>query len=95
METLVSMIQHCEVTTIAVLILCFYLYDKRMEKRFEKIDQRFDKVDQRFEKIDQRFDKLDEQVKDIDRRLCRLEGAFSSKDFCMIKDERNLRKTSE
>jgi hypothetical protein len=26
-----------------------------------------------------RIDKLDEKVTDIDRRLCRLEGAFSSK----------------
>ena len=24
-------------------------------------------------------------IKDIDRRLCRLEGAFASKDCCMIK----------
>lgn len=35
---------------------------------------------------------LKEDVKDIDRRLCRLEGAFSSKEFCAIKDERKLPK---
>lgn len=35
-----------------------------------------------------RIDKLDEKITDIDRRLCRLEGAFSSKDCCMIKDHR-------
>ncbi len=40
-----------------------------------------------------RMDKLDEKMTDIDRRLCRLEGAFASKDCCMIKDERHLRKT--
>lgn len=57
-----------------------------------RLDQRFDKIDQRFDKIDQRFDKLEEKVTDIDRRLCRLEGAFSSKDCCMIKDDRHLRK---
>jgi hypothetical protein len=27
-------------------------------------------------------------VLDIDRRLCRLEGAFSSKECCMLKDHR-------
>lgn len=32
--------------------------------------------------------KLDEKLTDVDRRLCRLEGAFSSKDCCMIKDSR-------
>ena len=57
-----------------------------MNRKFEKVDQRFEKVDQRFEKVDQRFDKIEEKLLDIDRRLCRLEGAFSSKDCCMIKD---------
>jgi hypothetical protein len=44
-------------------------------------------------KIDviQKIDKLDEKVTDIDRRLCRLEGAFSSKDCCRIQDERHLK----
>jgi hypothetical protein len=44
----------------------------------------FDKIDAKFDKIDQRFDKLDEKITDIDRRLCRLEGAFSSKECCML-----------
>jgi len=39
-----------------------------------------------------KIDKLDEKVTDIDRRLCRLEGAFASKDCCMIKDERPMKK---
>jgi hypothetical protein len=38
-----------------------------------------------------RIDKLDEKLTDVDRRLCRLEGAFASKDCCMIKDDRHLR----
>lgn len=33
-----------------------------------------------------------DDVKDKDRRLCRLEGAFSSKEFCAIKNERSLPK---
>lgn len=49
-------------------------------------------LNNRIDKLDQRIDKLDEKVTDIDRRLCRLEGAFSSKDCCMIKDDRQLRK---
>ncbi len=37
--------------------------------------------------LNSRFDKLDEKVTDIDRRLCRLEGAFSSKECCMLKSD--------
>ena len=34
--------------------------------------------------MNKRFDKMDEKITDIDRRLCRLEGAFSSKECCML-----------
>lgn len=33
----------------------------------------------------QRIDKLDGKLTDIDRRLCRIEGAMSNKDCCMLK----------
>jgi hypothetical protein len=42
--------------------------------------------------MNHKLEKLDEKITDIDRRLCRLEGAFSSKDCCMIKDDRLIRK---
>lgn len=41
--------------------------------------------------IDKRIDKLDEKVTDIDRRLCHLQGAFSQKECCMIKDTGNIK----
>jgi hypothetical protein len=31
-------------------------------------------------------------LKDLDRRLCRIEGALSSKDCCMLKDEQKMKK---
>lgn len=65
---------------------CFDKTNLEFQKIYQLLDQRFDKLDQRFEKVDQRFDKLEEKMNDIDRRLCRLEGAFSAKDCCMIKD---------
>ncbi len=43
-------------------------------------------------KMDHRFDVMSDDIKDIDRRLCRLEGAFTSKDCCMIKDSRHIEK---
>ncbi len=35
---------------------------------------------------------IKEEIKDLDRRLCRIEGAISSKDCCMLKDERKIEK---
>lgn len=65
----------------------------RLEKRFEIIDQRFQQVEQRFNQMENifhvKFTLLQETVTDMDRRLCRLEGAFASKDCCMIKDSRH------
>jgi len=43
-------------------------------------------------KLGERIDKLDEKVTDIDRRLCRIEGAMASKECCMLKDDRYMRK---
>ncbi len=42
--------------------------------------------------LNSKIDKLDEKLTDVDRRLCRLEGAFSSKDCCMIKEDKTSRK---
>jgi hypothetical protein len=64
----------------------------KIDERFEKVDQRFEKVDQRFDKVDQRFDKLEEKVNDLDRRMCRMEGAFSSKEFCVLRNDSQSRK---
>jgi len=36
-----------------------------------------------------RIDKLDEKLTDVDRRLCRLEGAFSSKECCILHHHEN------
>lgn len=50
------------------------------------------RVDAVEDSLSKKIEKLDEKVTDIDRRLCRLEGAFASKDCCMIKDDRQIRK---
>ncbi len=43
----------------------------------KKTDTRFDNLEAR---MDHRFEVVSADLKDIDRRLCRLEGAFASKD---------------
>ena len=47
------------------------------------------------DELKQDLGKLDEKLTDVDRRLCRLEGAFSSKDFCIFKDQRYQREKVE
>lgn len=40
-------------------------------------------------KIDSKIEKLDEKVNDIDRRVCRIEGAISMKECCMLSQDSN------
>lgn len=56
------------------------------------MNTQFNRLDARFEKIHKRFDRIEEKITDIDRRLCRLEGAFSTKDCCVMKESKTLRK---
>ena len=56
---------------------------------WNSLNQRMDRMDARFDRIDERMDKLDENMIQVDRRLCRLEGAFSSKDCCQLKPQSN------
>jgi len=66
------------------------------EKLSKKIDDIEDKLSKKIIEVDlklsQKIDKLDEKVTDIDRRICRLEGAFSAKECCMIKNDQDLKK---
>jgi hypothetical protein len=43
----------------------------------------------RFDKIDSRFDKMESEIKEIRTGLNRMEGAFYSKDCCMLKDDKS------
>ncbi len=78
--------------------------DKKFESKFDALDKKIDdkinvlqvKIENDMTRLETtltiKIDKLDEKVTDMDRRLCRLEGAFSVKDCCAIKDDRHLRK---
>ena len=63
---------------------------------WNSINSRFDRMNVKINSLDHRLsnkiDKLDKKLTDVDRRLWRLEGAFASKDCCMIKDDRNMMK---
>jgi len=49
-------------------------------------------INNRFEKMESRFEKMEEKILDIDRRLCRIEGAMSNKECCMLKNEGHSKK---
>jgi hypothetical protein len=80
MEIFLEGLAKMDISTIVVVLGGIYFMNKsnkaEMNSLFEKLDA----------KIDKRCDSLDEKITDVDRRLCRLEGAFASKDCCMIKD---------
>ena len=64
-----------------------------MNKKIDSVENRLTKrIDSVETVLSSKIEKLDEKVTDVDRRLCRLEGAFSSKDCCMIKDSSQVRK---
>ena len=62
-----------------------------LNKRIDDLYYRMDNVEKN---LTSRIDKIDEKLTDVDRRLCRLEGAFSAKECCVIKESPN-RKIAE
>ena len=40
----------------------------------------------------EKLEKIREELKDMDRRLCRIEGALSAKDCCVLTDDKRLKK---
>lgn len=52
-------------------------------------------LNNRIDRLENRIERLDEKVTDIDRRLCRLEGAFSSfssRETCAIRTDSQMKK---
>lgn len=81
----------------ALMLVMWHSLNSKIDHVNDSLSARIDNVNSaRIDNVNNslgaRIDKLDEKVTDIDRRLCRLEGAFASKDCCMIKDEKHMRK---
>lgn len=92
---LLKEINIAQLVAIGVMIWFFYSrLDGKIEKQGnrldEKIEKQGDRLDEKIEKLGDDIKELRKDIQDIDKRLCRLEGAFSSKECCMIKDERKL-----
>ncbi len=66
----------------AIQLVSWTFLNKKIDNVEVRLTNRTDSVETN---LSNRIDKLTEVVTDIDRRLCRLEGAFTSKDCCMLK----------
>lgn len=59
---------------------------------WNSINKRIDRLELRMDAMDIKLDKLNEKVNSLDRTLCRLEGAFSTKECCMLKQDQFIRR---
>ena len=67
--------------SVATCLSFFYLIGKSFK------DDILERIEKSENTLVKRIDRLDEKVEDIDRRLCRMEGAFSSRDFCGLRTQ--------
>ncbi len=96
MDQFIEKLSNADWVTILTILGGFYIFNEKTNGKLEKLEQ---KLNHQIEKLDakneKRFDSIDEKLTDIDRRLCRLEGAFASKDCCMIKEDSLSKKIAE
>ena len=67
-------------TIISVAVIAYFAKNN--------IENKIDKLSERFDKLSDRVDKLSDRVNNIDKRLCRIEGALSAKECCMLSHDK-------
>ena len=85
MDTIIELIQKCDVANIIVMIAMFYWFNGCLDKKFDKVYEELKDI--RSEIKDIRSD-----IKELRTSVNRMEGAIMSKDCCMLKDERQIKK---
>jgi len=78
MEMLIEILNKFDIANLFAMGIMFWFFYNRLDNKIDKIVKRLDKIET--------------ELHELDKRLCRLEGAFSAKDCCMIKDERVSRR---
>lgn len=66
MEYVYNIVEQVNIAQLIATSVIVWFFYSRLERKIEKLDNKVDKIG----------DKLD----NVDRRLCRLEGAFSAKE---------------
>jgi len=96
MDRLYELILKIDLPNLMAIAGLLWMFYKRLDKKFEKIDEKFEKVYERFDKIEEKFDKIEEkfdsQIREVRTSLNHMEGAFYSKDCCMLKDDDKVKK---
>jgi DNA anti-recombination protein RmuC len=96
MDYCIQILTLLNVPQIIAIGIMFWVFYNRLYKKIDRLAQRMDRFEQRMDRFEQRMDRFmdrfDEKLTDIDRRFCRMEGAFATKDFCMLKDEKIKKK---
>lgn len=92
MEFPVEILQQLNITELLAIAAMLWVFNSRLDKKFEKIDDRFEKMDQRFEKMDQRFEKIEARITQVEHDLVEIKTVLRLKECCMIKDESQVKK---
>lgn len=82
MDAFIEILKNCEVTTLFVVIGSLVIFNLILNKKFDKIDKHFDDVKTEIKR-------LDGDIKELRTSLNRMEGAFYSKECCMLKSNHN------
>ena len=81
-EAILHYLSKLDIASIIAMVALFWWFNGKMEQRFEKIETEF-----RAEFKDIRAD-----LKELRTSANRMEGAFMSKDCCILKDDRQIKK---
>ena len=75
-----------DVHTIISCGVIVYIAKTSIEKKIGILDG---EISIKIDKLSDRFDKLSDRVDNIDKRLCRIEGALSAKECCMLTHDKH------
>lgn len=89
MDTVIDLAKQLNVAQLIPIGVMMWFFYSRLDMKIEKLDK---KLDLSVGRLETKIDKLDEKVTDIDRRVCRMEGALTNKECCMLKDNRTKEK---
>ncbi len=92
MELPVDILSRIDVVTLLAMAAMFWIFNSRLDKKFEKIDQRFDKIEQRFDKVDQRMDKIENRLSLVEHDMIEVKTILRMKESCMLKDSNQMKK---
>ena len=63
----------------------------RLNQKIDDVEKKLNKrIDDVERNLNGRMDRFEMRLIDIDQRLCRLEGSFASKDFCGLRQQKDL-----